>query len=129
MSTTLWEKYGTFRRGSDFRPWAFQIAHYKVLNFRQRQARRPRLFADEMMAKLAGDRLRLDDSLEARSRALADCDQRLGPEDRESRPPLRRGGHGAGRGGADRPLGRFRLQGPTADPRRALPLRRGDHSR
>ena len=83
VSTTLWEKYGTFRRGSDFRAWAFQIAHYKVLNFRQRQARRPQLFADEMMEKLAGDRLLLDDELEARSLALADCYQKLSPEDRE----------------------------------------------
>jgi RNA polymerase sigma-70 factor, ECF subfamily len=83
VSTTLWEKYGTFRRGSDFRAWAFQIAHYKVLNFRQRQAHRPQLIAVEIIAKLAGDRLLLDDSLEARSRALADCYQRLSPEDRE----------------------------------------------
>jgi RNA polymerase sigma-70 factor, ECF subfamily len=83
VSTTLWEKFGTFRRGSDFRAWAFQIAHYKVLNYRQRQAHRPKLFADDLIEKLAGDRLALDDSLDARSPALADCYQKLSPPDRE----------------------------------------------
>jgi RNA polymerase sigma-70 factor, ECF subfamily len=82
VSTTLWEKFGTFRKGSDFRAWAFQIAHYKVLSFRQRHARLPQLFADDLVEKLVGDRLQLDDSLEARSGALADCYQKLSDEDR-----------------------------------------------
>jgi len=83
VSTTLWEKYATYRKGSDFRAWAFQIAHYKVLNYRQRRLHRPQLFADEMIERLAGDRLALDDSLDARSRELADCYQKLDPPDRE----------------------------------------------
>ncbi len=83
VSTTLWEKYDTFRKGSDFRAWAFQIAHYKVLSFRRRGARLPQPFSDEMVDKLAGERLLLDDALDARFRALADCYQRLRPEDRE----------------------------------------------
>jgi RNA polymerase sigma-70 factor, ECF subfamily len=83
VSTTLWEKYGTFRKGSDFRAWAFQIAHYKVLNYRQRRPHLPRLFADEMIDQLAGDRLEMDDSLNARSYALADCYQKLSLPDRE----------------------------------------------
>ncbi|MBN1394678.1 MAG: sigma-70 family RNA polymerase sigma factor [Pirellulales bacterium] len=83
VSTTLWEKYDTFCKGSDFRAWAFQIAHYKVLNFRRRRTRMPRLFSDDLIGKLADDRLLLDDSLECRSRALADCYQRLRLEDRE----------------------------------------------
>ena len=77
VSTTLWEKFGTFRPGSDFLAWAFQIAHYKVLNFRQRQSHRPQLFADDLLEKLAGDRLALDDTLEGHSVALADCYQNL----------------------------------------------------
>ena len=65
VSTTLWEKFGTFRKGSDFRAWAFQIAHYKVLNFRQRRAHLPQLFADDLVERLGHERLLLDDALEA----------------------------------------------------------------
>jgi RNA polymerase sigma-70 factor, ECF subfamily len=83
VSTTLWEKYGTFRKGSDFRAWAFQIAHYKVLNYRQSRPHLPQLFGDDMIERLAGDRLLLDDSLDARSYGLADCYQKLSPADRE----------------------------------------------
>jgi RNA polymerase sigma-70 factor, ECF subfamily len=83
VSTTLWEKYGTFRKGSDFRAWAFQIAHYKVLNYRQRRPHLPQLFADEMIERLAGDRLALDDTLDTRSHALADCYQKLSLLDRQ----------------------------------------------
>jgi RNA polymerase sigma-70 factor, ECF subfamily len=83
VTTTLWGKFASFRRGSDFRAWAFQIAHYKVLNFRQRQAHLPQLFADEMIERLVGERLAIDDALEARFRALADCYQKLNQRDRE----------------------------------------------
>ncbi len=83
VSATLWEKFDTFREGSDFRAWAFQIAHYKVLNFRQRRGRRPQLFGDGLVEKLAGERLVLDEALEARCGALADCYQKLSAEDRE----------------------------------------------
>ena len=83
VSTTLWEKFGTFRKGSDFRAWAFQIAHYKVLNFRQRRTHLPQLFADDMVERLSHERLLLDDALEARFHALADCYQKLDRQDRE----------------------------------------------
>jgi RNA polymerase sigma-70 factor, ECF subfamily len=82
VSTTLWEKFDTFRKGSDFRAWAFQIAHYKVLNFRQRRAHRPQLFDDKLIEKLVRERLLLDDAFDARNRALADCYQKLCLEDR-----------------------------------------------
>ena len=82
VSVTLWEKYGTFRKGSNFRMWAFQIAHYKVLNFRQHQKHMPQLFDDAMIERLAGERILLDDALEPRFHALADCYQKLAPSDR-----------------------------------------------
>jgi RNA polymerase sigma-70 factor, ECF subfamily len=83
VSTTLWEKFGTFRPGTDFRAWAFQIAHYKVLNFRQRRAHLPQLFADEMVDRLSQERILMDDALESRFHALADCYQKLNRLDRE----------------------------------------------
>lgn len=82
-STTLWEQFEKYSPGSDFRAWAFQIAYYKVLNYRQRKARLPQLFGDDMIEMLAAERLLLDDSLEARFRALADCYGKLTEEERE----------------------------------------------
>ena len=82
VSTTLWEKFPTFHRGTDFRAWAFQIAHYKVLNFRQRQSHRPLVFTDEIIEQLGRERLLLDDSLDGRFHALADCYQKLAQLDR-----------------------------------------------
>ncbi len=82
-STTLWEQFDHFCLGTDFRAWAFQIAYYKVLNYRQRRARLPQLFDEDMIELLAAERLLLDDSLEARFRALADCYGKLSEQDRE----------------------------------------------
>lgn len=83
VSTTLWEKFGDFRPGSDFRAWAFQIAHYKVLNYRQRRSRQPQPFDDALIEQLAGDRMLLDDAIETRFHILADCYEKLSPQDRE----------------------------------------------
>lgn len=83
VSITLWEKYGSFRKDTDFRAWAFQIAHYKILNFRQRKANAAKIFTDKLIEQLAGDRLALDDSLGARSVALADCYLKLDAFDRQ----------------------------------------------
>jgi RNA polymerase sigma-70 factor, ECF subfamily len=83
VSITLWEKYGTFCKGTDFRAWAFQIAHYKVLNFRQRKTTAARIFTDKLLGELAGERLLIDDALGARSVALADCYLKLDAFDRQ----------------------------------------------
>ena len=64
-------------RDKAVRPVLGEIAHYKVLNFRQRQSHRPQLLADEIIEKLFSDRLALDDSLEARLQALVLCQIRI----------------------------------------------------
>jgi RNA polymerase sigma-70 factor, ECF subfamily len=83
VSATLWEKFGTYRSGSDFRAWAFQIARFKVLNFRKTRAHQPQLFDDELVQKLANDHLLMDAELDDSFHALADCYQKLSAEDRE----------------------------------------------
>jgi RNA polymerase sigma-70 factor, ECF subfamily len=83
VSATLWEKFGAYRTGSDFRAWAFQIARFKVRNYRRGRARLPHLFGDELVQKLASDYLRMDEELTAYFDALADCYQKLRSEDRE----------------------------------------------
>ena len=82
-SATLWEKFDTFRPGSDFRAWAFQVAHYKVLNYRQRRSSSPLIFSDGLVESIADDTLAMSNTLDARFRALADCYEKLSQRDRE----------------------------------------------
>ena len=82
VSATMWEKFGQFRKGSDFRAWAFQIVRYKVLSFRKVRSHVPQLFDDELLQRLADEHLVMDDELDASYRALADCYQKLSEEDR-----------------------------------------------
>src|SRR5688572_18829221 len=55
VSTALLEKFGDFRPGSDFRAWAFQIAHYRVLSFRQRKGHLPHPFSDAFVEAVEAD--------------------------------------------------------------------------
>ena len=36
-SITMWKKFDTFEKGTDFFAWGVQIARYKILDFRKRQ--------------------------------------------------------------------------------------------
>jgi RNA polymerase sigma-70 factor, ECF subfamily len=83
VSATMWEKFGKFHKGSDFRAWAFQIVRFKVLSFRKVRSHVPQLLDDELLQKLAADHLLMDDELDASFHALADCYQKLSPEDRQ----------------------------------------------
>ena len=82
VSATMWEKFPQFREGSDFRAWAFQIVRFKVFSFRKLRAHVPQLFGDELLQRLADEHLLIDDELDASYHALADCYQKLRPEDR-----------------------------------------------
>jgi RNA polymerase sigma-70 factor (ECF subfamily) len=82
VSATLWQKFGDYREGTNFRAWAFQVARYKVRSFRRSRAHLPQLFSDELLEQLAWDYLSIDGKLEADFHALADCYQKLSAEDR-----------------------------------------------
>ena len=83
VSATMWEKFGKFRQGSDFRAWAFQIVRYKVFSYRKVRSHVPQLFGNELLQRLADEHVLLDDELDASYHALADCYQKLSPEDRQ----------------------------------------------
>ncbi len=79
----LWEKFGEFRAGANFRAWAFGVARYKVLSW-LRDKGRDRLVLDEDVVALladesAGDEPRLD----RQRRALEVCAGKLEPAQRE----------------------------------------------
>ncbi len=78
----LWQKFGEYRREEPFLPWALGIARHKVLNFCQREQTRRRHFQPAVIELLADARLKHDDLLEARSRWLEKCVERLEEVDR-----------------------------------------------
>ena len=79
----LWRKFDEFQPGSDFRAWAFQIAYYKVLSFRQRQNRERLLFSEEFLRKVATAATEIPDGFDARQQALVDCIAKLSATDRD----------------------------------------------
>jgi len=82
-SVTLWQKFDEFRPGSNFLAWAYRVAYFEVLKYRQ-TLRRDRLrFNDELLRTLAEERSAGEGILRARRLALPDCMEQLPPNDRE----------------------------------------------
>lgn len=80
----LWEKRKTFRKGTNFRAWACQIARYKVMSHRRKLAHCGQLAFDEDLAEmLAGECGAEPEELEARMEALRKCLGRLRDQERE----------------------------------------------
>jgi RNA polymerase sigma-70 factor (ECF subfamily) len=78
----LWEKFGEFRDGADFRAWAFGVARFKVLSW-LRDKGRDRLVLSEDVIDLVAEEAARDESQLARQRAaLETCAERLIPEQR-----------------------------------------------
>ena len=76
-SVTLWRKFETFERGTDFMAWSSTVAFYEAKNF-QRMAARSRLcFGDELLETLAAERVGDLANTDGRIDALEQCLQKL----------------------------------------------------
>ena len=75
-------EFGEYRREDPFLPWACRIAYNKVLNHCQRERTRRKHFRPATIELLADVRLQRDDLLEARSRWLEKCIEKLGEAER-----------------------------------------------
>lgn len=82
-NTTLWQKFDQFERGSNFRNWATQVAHYKILQYRDKQRRSPVLLDEVFLEAVRGATTQAADRFEDLQWALQKCSDRLTPEDRE----------------------------------------------
>ena len=78
----LWQKFGQYRPEEPFLPWACAIARYEVLNHCQRERTRRKHFRPAVIELLADARLKNDDLLEAQSRWLQECVEKLAEIDR-----------------------------------------------
>jgi RNA polymerase sigma-70 factor, ECF subfamily len=82
-NTTLWQKFDEFVPGSNFRNWATQVAHYKILQYRDKRRRSPVLLDDALLEKARGTVARMGDRFDDLQWALEKCRDRLTPADRE----------------------------------------------
>ncbi|CAN5425087.1 hypothetical protein BH23VER1_BH23VER1_10420 [soil metagenome] len=105
-TVTLWEKFGDFEEGTDFRGWAFRVAYWKVRQARQKVARSKLVFDDEVVAAVADTAEAMAMGGDARHRALAICLEKLNARDRAM--VMARYDEGGGIGRAARLTGRSR---------------------
>ncbi|MCU0982755.1 MAG: sigma-70 family RNA polymerase sigma factor [Pirellulaceae bacterium] len=73
----LWRNAGEFQMGSNFRAWAFRIAHFQVMAHRQRQLRDRLVFDDELLAVLDPAAKAVDETYEERQERLTACLEKL----------------------------------------------------
>lgn len=74
---TMWEKFESYKYGTDFAAWAVTIAKYKILEFR-RKGRMKHLQLDEhVLELLEKENTCLFEDTEQRTRALRHCLQKL----------------------------------------------------
>ena len=83
VAIVLWEKFGEFREGGDFRAWACGIARFKAMSW-LRDKRRDRLVLDEDVAGLvANDASKKEDQLAAQRSALETCFEKVPENERQ----------------------------------------------
>jgi len=81
-SITLWEKFGEFEAGSNFRAWAYKTAYWKVREARQKGVRSKLVFDNDLLDVLATDAENMSHGLDARHSALGFCLAKLKPGER-----------------------------------------------
>lgn len=81
----LWQKAAEFDDTRPFMPWAMRFAQLQSMAYLKRRQRQDcRLLIDDQLAKIMADEAAYEEPLfEARRIALADCLQKLTPQQRE----------------------------------------------
>lgn len=82
-SVVLWQSFGQFQPGTDFRAWANKTAFHQVLSFRKRQKRLAVPLSEQFVEAVAAECDNLADDLEEQLQALAKCVEKLAPDERE----------------------------------------------
>ena len=76
------QKASEFEEGSNFIAWAFRIAHFQVLNFRQKQARERLIFNDDVLDSFEVQN-ESDDLFDRKQAALGTCMDDLSDKQRK----------------------------------------------
>lgn len=79
----LWNKAGQYTAGTNFTAWAFRIAHFEYLSWRQRKGRERLVFDDSLLEGVAAAMDQVDAVAESRHQALSACLPKLPDRQRE----------------------------------------------
>ena len=82
-NVVLWRDSKEFVPGSNFKAWAFRVAHFQVMAFRQKQIRDKLVFEDDMLEAVAFGAREADESFDGRRERLAGCLEKLSAPLRE----------------------------------------------
>ena len=82
-NVVLWRDSKEFQLGSNFKAWAFRIAHFQVMAWRQRQIRDRLVFEDDMVEVLSFAARDAAETYDARQQLLSGCLEKLTPLHRE----------------------------------------------
>ena len=81
-ASVAWEKFGTFKEGTDFAAWLKKIAFHKVMDHRKRGGHHRIIFSDDLIRILAPRAEKTFEQTDTRMAALKSCLERLSPPDR-----------------------------------------------
>ena len=82
-SLSLYRKSDQYDAARPFLPWAYRFAYMQVQKHREKSARSPLLFSEDVMDLLANERSHLEGHLDERLRLLDGCLQKLSAQDKE----------------------------------------------
>jgi RNA polymerase sigma-70 factor (ECF subfamily) len=80
----LWKQFSQFKPGSNFKAWAFRIAHFQYMAYRQKRLRDKILFSDELLSQLANEAKEVDETYEQRAEVLEHCLELMPVRSREA---------------------------------------------
>jgi RNA polymerase sigma-70 factor (ECF subfamily) len=83
-NVVLWKQSSQFELGSNFKAWAFRIAHFQFMAYRQKLLRDKVLFSDDLLSLLASEAKEIDESHEQRAAALQKCLELMPARSREA---------------------------------------------
>lgn len=82
-SVALFRKFEQYDATRPFLPWAYRFAYLQVQKHREKSARSPLLFSEDVMDLLANERTHIEPQLDERLRLLDGCLGKLTPQDKE----------------------------------------------
>jgi len=82
-SLALYRKFDQYDPARPFLPWAYRFAYLQVQKHREKSARSPLLFSEDVIDLLASERTHIEPQLDERLRLLDACLQKLTPLDQE----------------------------------------------